>query len=202
MRLIIFILLIVFHSSCKEKSEVPVDCSDPNYVLSADGTSCDCPNDHFVVTNKFDSLFGGLPDCIKKNDYNYFVKADNHNCFSSGDFMAFDEVGLARFDTAKGTFLLKWGDMYGLRPEGDSFFKPIDYILNSDGSFSVSYEIRNVISRNCKNWKDLTECPDLIVGKASGESNSDHSEVNFEILWVDCDNIVIDTGKIKMWRDW
>ena len=74
--------------------------------------------------------------------------------------------------------------------------------MNNDGSFKLVYILHNVIARECQDWKNRTSCPESIKGKAIGISNKDMSEINFEILWSDCDGVVIDTGQMKIWRDW
>lgn len=228
LNLFILAILLLFHSCDQEEELSPIkgvgptgECFTHNYLVDEEQRECVCPSEtHYVLEHPIGApTINSQPYCREKKDNNYFYKANSKCCIyevdrpsnvNAGYENRYEAIGSAEFDFDNLNFHLFMGSGdYGERTNGSVFGGAIGLdqaaetiSFNSDGSFSIHMAGIGNFEKRCEDWAERNPKCTYWTTETIGKSNADRTEVDLMIIWKDCDEVVVDTGRIHMWREW
>ena len=200
--LILALLPFLILSCCREEEPLPICTS----VVS---DSCTCPEETHYTFTGWEETTG--PDCVEKGDNRYRSSFTGNNCLSNsaGTFDVHSTEGLATFvdlgeDSPNGAVLIMYYGPYSYASTaGGCQFVDFDITVKDDGSQDVAFRYVDCgFQRNCFDWAERSDCTLLseggVVGYFSGSSNPDRTRYEFDIEWIDCNDLVLDTGTLVL----
>ena len=77
---------------------------------------------------------------------------------------------------------------------------------NDDGSQNVYLQyIHCGFHSNCLDWSERSECTLLstggVVGHFRGKSNANRTRYDFDVEWIDCNDLLLDSGTLTLWQE-